>query len=213
VTRAVKKAYIVAVCGIDGAGKSSSLTGLRADPRFANAVFVKKRRRDNIDLLRGLEHETWPAESSQLAGPLAEAIRWSHAYDFLRFYENDVAGWLASERLILSDRWTVCSTAFARCGTGLDAEIGALLAPCAAADLLIYLDIEPAEAMRRISARPGGCTADETLTILHEYRRAYEAVLPGAGSPVVRLRNDDLRRSVDLMAQHVVEHVPERLLN
>lgn len=207
------RAYIVGLCGIDGAGKSSVHAALRADPRFASARFVAKRHRDNIELLRDLEPDAWADEATQLTGEYAEAIRWGHGYDFLRFYEDEVAPYLTDTPLIVSDRWTVCSSAYARCGTAAGQDIDLLLSACVDADLLIYLEVEPAEAIRRITARPDGCNSDETDLILDEYRRGYETVLATTGSAVVRVRNDDLNITVEEVAGHILRGVPRHTAN
>lgn len=204
----MKKAYIAALCGIDGAGKSSVHAALRADPRFATARFVAKRHRDNVELLRYGEPSQWNGEGNLLTGSYAEAVRWAHGFDFLRFYEDEVVAYLGQPLLILSDRWTLCSAAYAHCGTSAGPDIDALLARCVPADLVIYLDTEPAEAVRRLGARPGGAIADETESILREYHRAYEALLPSLGSAVVRISNHDLRETTELAASHILQAVP-----
>lgn len=206
----MKKAYIAALCGIDGAGKSSVHAALRADPRFAATRFVAKQHRDNVEMLRYGEPDQWAA-ARLLAGSFAEAVRWAHGFDFLRFYDDEVVPYLDQPVLLISDRWTLCSAAYAYCGTSAGPDIEALLARCVHADLLIYLDLEPAEAVRRVSARPGGPNADETELILAEYQRAYEALLPSVGSDVIRIRNDDLARTTELAANHVLQALPDYL--
>jgi thymidylate kinase len=185
---------VVALCGIDGAGKTSTCLGLGRDAALAGAAIVAKRDRRDAELLGRLFPEAESSPEGLLHGPYAQAVRWAHALDFLRFYEQEVVSRSGRTWLVISDRWTVCSVAYADVGTGLGEQVAAVLAPCRPADLVVHLDVDPHVAVRRIGARGDG-KPDEALPILQRYREAYERWLPRLGGEVVRIAVDE--RSAD----------------
>lgn len=202
-----KRAKIVAVCGLDGSGKSSLLKLLRDDPRFGRAVFVSKRSKENVNSVVQFCSDTEHPPDDYVRGPFAEAIRWAYAFDFLKFYEEEVLPHLGQEVLIISDRWSACSITYAEAGTGLGDEIYQLLGCVPPPDLTVYLDVSPDEAVRRIVAR-GGQNEHEHVDILRGCADAYERWWPKLSSPTARVErviNDDLeaasRRTAALIEQ------------
>jgi dTMP kinase len=177
---------VVAVCGIDGAGKTSTCASVGLQSELRGVAVVGKRDRRDVQLLRRLLPVAEIDEMNLLSGPYAEAVRWAHALDFLRFYDHDVLPRNGQAWLVISDRWTVCSIAYADVGTDLGQQIAAALAPCRPADLIVYLDIDPEAAVHRIRQRGDG-RPDESLAILRHYREMYERWLPRSGSEVVRI--------------------------
>jgi dTMP kinase len=185
---------LVALCGIDGTGKTTTCADLTTHPRLAGAQVVAKRDRRDVQLLRRTFPNAEGCEDALLDGPSATATRWAHALDFLRFYDEAVVPALREAELVVSDRWTPCSIAYADVGTALGGAIAATLAPCKPADLIIYLDVKPEEAVRRIRER-GDTQADESLRILRMYRESYESWLPRMATEVVRVSVDGRTRS------------------
>lgn len=186
-----RQSKIVAVCGLDGSGKSSLVERLERDPALRGASCVRKRARDNVHaVLRaysGFEHTA----DVYLHGAFAEAIRWAHGFDFLRFYEEQALPHLRRGALCISDRWAVCSIAYADAGPGLGRSIRGLLDCVPCPDLTIYLDVTPEEAAARILRR-GAPNENEDITILRACADAYERWLAALPSPVVRVPSGDL---------------------
>lgn len=200
---------IVALCGIDGAGKSSTCTDLGTNPRLAHASVVAKRDRRDTDVLCRRFPEAEADEDRVRAGPYATAVRWGHALDFLRFYEEVAVPAQRDTGLVISDRWTICSIAYADVGTSLGEAVAGALSPCRPADLLIYLDIQPELAFRRIQER-GDAQANEALPLLELYRAMYGRWLPKMASDVVRFVVDDHTRAdvSRLVAETILDRFP-----
>jgi len=198
---------IVALIGIDGAGKSSVIDRLRTDPRFSTVQFVRKKKRYCVDSIATAFPDAGRDEQDYLHGPFAAAVRWAHAFDFLRFYEEEVRPHIDSAACIVSDRWSVCSAAFAAEGPQLDSDVEEVLGCVPPADLLIYLEVSPDLAMKRITStrRPFG---DESLCLLEAFRVGYERVLQRAKSIVVRIDTSDFPRTVREVERLVMSAVP-----
>jgi thymidylate kinase len=195
-------AKIIALIGIDGSGKSSTLEVLRRDPGLTKVRFVRKEKRHGVDSILRAFGEPEGVQNDYLYGPFAAAIRWALAFDFLRFYEEEVAPLLGTVGCVVSDRWSVCSMAYAAVGPDLDSKIEAALACVPPADLLIYLEVDPREAMRRITASrtPYG---DETIELLEAFRDGYEKILRRVSSEVVRIATEDLTTTVQKVVCHI----------
>jgi len=170
---------IVAICGIDGAGKSTLWETMQRDRDFKHANFVVKRLRDNLD--RVIEsrvadlHDDDAAATALFSGSYANAIRWAHALDFLGHFDTVISPLLHQENLIVSDRWSFCPMAFADVGTSLGKDIRYLLEKVPQPDLTIFLDVSPATAHERI-VRRGDLGVDERPHFLAAYQKAYEAI-------------------------------------
>jgi dTMP kinase len=207
---ATHDAVLVAITGIDGAGKSSLVNALsEADlaPGVTVAV-VNKRERQCLPRLLRLHGPRSLERDMQYDRGLATAIRWAHAYDFLSFYENEALPALRSSPLVISDRWTLCSIAYANTGVRLGAQVAEALSCCRTPDLVIHLDIDPAVAYQRLYAR-GEVGPDEDVGILTAYRDAYDELVADDPS-VVRLKNDDFDALVQSAHALVVTLYEER---
>lgn len=182
---------VIAVCGIDGAGKSTLVDGLVARLRQDGLAVTaaRKRSRANVEAVEQLDHAEPGGDGAGpgrdvASGPFADAVRWAHAFDFLRFYLDEVQG--AATELVVADRWTVCSITYAAAGTGFAEPVASLLAPVPRPTGVVYLDVPEDEAVARIRRR-GTQRANEDAAILRACRAAYDEWLPRLGCPVQRL--------------------------
>jgi len=195
-----KKARVVAFCGIDGAGKTSTLARLREDIRFQRAMFVGPKRGDNLQRLARLHSDRHKETSEHMNGDYASSIRWAYAFDFLRFYEDEVMPLLDTDVLILSDRWSYCISAYAWEGTAIRHEIEFLLSCVQPVDLIVYLDVEPEQAQHRMIGR-GKSESDKAIELLSPYREAYKAMFAAISVPVFTVYNDNLDITVERVSQ------------
>lgn len=180
------RSKIIAICGIDGSGKSTVIAELREDAAFRDACFLKKDDKDNFSRVIELNKPIGPMPRAYLEGALATAIRWAHAFDYLRYYETTVRPLTRRSSLIVSDRWSFCPIAFAGVGTALVGEISFLLRHVDEPDLTIFLDVEPDLAFARLEAR-GPVLDDEHVDLLHAYRTAYKDFFASYSGPFVRI--------------------------
>lgn len=178
-------AKILALVGIDGAGKTSAIETLK--DTFGDVVaFVKKEKRSNVDaVLNAFPSEAQNA-NDYLDGPFAVALRWAHAFDFIRFYEDEVQPLLKTKRVIVSDRWSVCSIAYSAVAPGIDQEIRDVLSCVPPADICIHLRVSPQEGLNRIR-RTREPLGDEDLSLLRIFLQGYLETLHLCGSEIVNI--------------------------
>jgi len=191
---AERTAHLVALCGLDGSGKSSLLARL-ASQGWPGAAFVAKVSRPNVDAVEAaFAGARRPARDPYLRGEFAEAVRWAHAYDFLRYYDEEVRPRLSEYGVVVSDRWSLCSITYAEAGVRLGEHVHQLLACVPTPDLIIYLDVSLEEARRRIRIR-GDAKPNEDRSVLEACAAADDAWIPRMTGPVVRIPNVDLEET------------------
>ena len=182
------RARIVAICGLDGAGKTTVVERVARALHDRGVVATSKRVRDNVNHVVATFHPAGQSPDAYFGGPFAQAVRWAHGFDFLRYYEEEVLSRCMEDVTILSDRWTICSVSYSDAFTHLGCEMDALLAGIPPPDLLIYLDVPAEEAVRRIEVR-GDRQGNEGLELLRQCALAYDVWLARCPSPVVRIPN------------------------
>lgn len=186
----------MAVCGIDGSGKSSLISDLCETEAFRAARVFKKERRNHGDRLVRLNKDAASAVGAFATGSFALAQRWAYAIDFLSFVRNEVEAHWSGDAPVLLDRWTPCLIAWCRMlRTAKTEPIEAFAHRIPKPDTVVYLEVNPTEAWRRISAR-GNPKPDEALDVLIGFHAAYTEVLAELDVPVLRL--PDLPRSIRL---------------
>lgn len=188
---AVSSRFIV-FCGIDGAGKTTIVQRLKREASLKDALFLKRAEKPNFDRLMRLSRSSIPMPEAYLQGSFADAIRWAHAFDYLRYYEAAIRPIENSGNLVFSDRWSFCSITFADAGTKLGSDVEFLLRCIPRPALTFYLDIDEKTAADRISRR-GPLAEDEDLSLLAAYRAAYERYFSAYEGPLVSIKaaNED----------------------
>ena len=200
-----KVAPIIAFCGIDGSGKTTIVDRLRRDPRFRAASFVKKEQKEDFERLLRLAPPREPMPTAYFHGMFAQASRWAHALDFLRFYETVVRPLEPVAPLIVSDRWSFCTITFADIGTNLKAEIEFILRSVPGPALTFYLDVDPKVAIERLTRR-GPLAHDEHAELLAAYRDAYERYFSTYRRPLVRVASSSPDEEYGIVLAALQEH-------
>lgn len=189
---------LIALEGIDGCGKSIQAARLR-------------------DRLESLGHATVtlrePGDSKygqQLRGIFAGAREVSPQEEVRLFLEDrridvrdNILPALAAGKIVIMDRYYLSSVVYQGC-LGLDpGEIQAAneaIAPHP--DLTLILDIDPAEAERRIHAARGGGDSFEGAEYQRRVRKAYLGYVDGQG--ILRV---DAARSPEQVCDEMLEYV------
>jgi dTMP kinase len=165
---------LIAVCGIDGAGKSSLVAQVAA--RLGPPVLAV--RKDVRDAVERFERHAPPDAGDPdrwSGGPFAQCVAAASALDFLRHYERVIAPALAAGHLVLADRYAPCYRAYLR-ATRTPLDDAAPFAGLPVPDLSVLVDVPVEVAVARHWAR-GGPSPDETPAVLTAVRGAYHALV------------------------------------
>jgi thymidylate kinase len=182
--RARPRARLLAVTGIDGAGKSSHADRLARTLHDAGAhVRVLKLYRQGgfLELANELGART------RRGAPLA-AFRTSRVVkliDSLRVYRDHLAPALAACDAVVMDRYDETHVAAAASQLGWDLRGHPALAAFPSPDLRVWLALDPAIALRRRDARGERPSADEHAVGLRGYAREFAGLADGAGELVL----------------------------
>ena len=163
----------VAICGIDGAGKTALIKKLLAHYQ-AIGVSVDKAKVD------------FPCKEICKTADLLkekEIVRIGMAYDFVNYYHR----FALSSQLVLCDRFDVCYRVLNRVdkiGKNLIEQLDKLYSIIEDADLYILLDIPVDLAAKRLALR-GDRAENESDEILRAMKRYYNSELAKKKNPVV----------------------------
>lgn len=175
-----RRGRLVAVVGLDGAGKTTQVLALGdwLNGAGVDAVVMPNQSLSPVrhSLMR-IAHEDGFADHLEMLG--ASTLRLISACAKLAYLArlNDLLA--SSDGIIVADRYTVCQYAAARAqGADNEAFLRRLNRALPEPDLTIFLDVEPDLALQRIRARG---TDEESPEYLHAFRAGYYALPEAAG--------------------------------
>ncbi|HEY6924150.1 MAG TPA: deoxynucleoside kinase [Steroidobacteraceae bacterium] len=179
-------------CGIDGAGKSSIIDGLLHSPLGASITAVEK---CDVKACRNalLAQLGFSDKRDFIHGQSGQLYALAGLFDYLTYSCGRV---LDREGLVLRDRCSCCFEAFCWAvsfETGMMAE--RMFRDFPRADVIIYVEADPAECMSRILRRDNGRALDESLELLKRFVAGYERVLDHTAN-VFRITNSCLTDAV-----------------
>jgi dTMP kinase len=186
--------FVVAVCGIDGSGKSSVMEELAARTRGLGLECTTTRQ--PTAFYRSSEHVRTYHDNG-VAGMWEEGIALLSACDRLLHLRTEVVPALRRGGVVISDRFLHATYAIFE-ARGVDAEwLRSINAYCPPPHLCVLLDCPAEVAMRRIHARGGYIRLEErSYERLEAIRQRYLAVVPDdavvidATQPAERVLNE-----------------------
>jgi len=171
-------ARVIAITGIDGAGKSSHaarLARLLGDRGARVQVLKLYRQGAFLELANELGART--QRGAALAG--FRTSRVVKLVDSLRVYRDQVAPALGACDALVMDRYVETHIAAARSQLGWDVSQHPALAPFPPADVRFWLELDPAIALERRDARGDRPSADEHPLGLRAYAREFDHLARG----------------------------------
>lgn len=183
-------ATLVSLAGLDGAGKTTQarlLAQWLADCGYSVAIEAPPGPSLARRTLSELADELGIADYHDVFGP--DATHLMTAFMRYRDWAERVLPVLPKRQWVVTDRSAVCHYAAAKAvGATNEADLRLLLGRLPRPDLLIYLDVSPREAHRRLAARGGA--GQEEMAFLLANDRAYRElpefgdfeIVPGSGS-------------------------------
>jgi len=182
------RATVIAIDGIDGAGKSSQLQSLKEylEGKGKSCVVHKIYR-------HGVFHDTVTDMTRRCAGDsnlhLWRLQRVAKLFDSIKYFYSTVQADLASHDVVLFDRYLDTHYAAGLGRYHHDPYARELLSVFPDADRIYLLDLEVSTALERIAKRPTR-TVDENPYMLAQYRQALLAIANERGSPVLESNRD-----------------------
>jgi len=192
--------------GIDGCGKSTQLRLLAKHFDARATEFVMTREPGGTPLGLRLRHALLDADSE--VDPLAELLL--YAADRVQHVRTLIRPSLASNRIVLSDRYADATIAYQGAGRGFDAELISKVIELATEglqpDMTLLFDLPVEQALAR---RQRGSLSDDRLeqeaTQFHE--RVRQGYLKLAAHEPSRVRIIDARETIEKVHERVLEEV------
>lgn len=184
---------LVALCGVDGVGKTTLLRALEGVLPADRARVVGRGPAPCERLVerrfprRFGDHRDW------IAGDFARAVAVACAFDYVAHHEAAVAPLLAGGggiELVLADRHAACFLAYALCADDPDPVALELLRRVPEPDLILHVTLP--EAVNRARSAPGRVERDpfEHPDCQSRLKAAYGRVFASLRAPVVEVAND-----------------------
>lgn len=167
---------LVAICGVDGVGKTTLISRLSRETSLLGASTLTKTDKtafNAVQKLSGSEHGGWKAWNE---GSFAEAIAIAASIDFLNHYSKNILPAIEANNVVITDRYHLCYAAYLACvKSRVNPQL--LFQRIMLPDLIIILDALPESIASRL-ARRGGATDDENPELSAKLRLAYRQLAP-----------------------------------
>lgn len=201
---------LISLCGIDGCGKSTQASRLPAALRPFGVDAVSKK--ISTHALKTIFSLT----EAHVGNPFAyedlipvDIREFAVASDVLQSYRTTIDPTLESGKSVISDRGKMCYLAYAKAYKAQSPWIWEIYKLIRTADITIYLDIDPNEAIRRIQRREGQpLQPDESHAHLTRVRSEYLDLIstwPGQVSVVdANQPISEVSKSIDKVLQEFI---------
>lgn len=207
-THVPKRPLLVALTGVDGAGKTIQIERVAVRLRAAGygvRVFALKQKTLANALLNTQEQVPWAAPPGSQARRLADEFALALAADFLLHYRRRIQPYRSrrTTAIALSDRYATCYKAYSyaiRAKSHLAEDLVDRLVP--PPDLEILLRLPPHVAVARTRAR-GPHAIDETPEILSRLAKYYQRDADARPEVVVI----DSSAELDAITVEILNHV------
>jgi thymidylate kinase len=188
------RAFVVALCGIDGTGKTTLFRRLEERFNPAAAAFVPRGPSPAERLVARTYPRTWGDHRDWVDADFGNAVAVACALDFCAHHEATLLTLQDSRRLIVSDRYSTCFTAFARSLRAPEELALRLLGTVPPPDLILFLTAREEVIRQRLEERlrRGEAAPDEfehpdcQRRLLGAYRELFAAGYP---SRIVEIDN------------------------
>lgn len=177
---------LIAICGVDGSGKSTlcrALSQLNAPPE---AVYLAKSYRNSTELVARYGFDSSDPRRNWAGGTFAQCAAIATTFDFLYHYDQVILPALAMHQHVVCDRYKQCYEAYCA-AVDVQWPLQSLFGRVRHADLVLYLDLPPDAAAARYAER-GGASEDENLETIKRFSASYRRLFARyTDCPVVRI--------------------------
>lgn len=175
----MRSGLIIAVCGVDGIGKSTLCAGLKRDlaDRGGSVSFFSRAKvtADRLDLTTRYVLPHVNVKDPWYRGDFAKIVSDGLVLDFVEGVHKSLMPEYRQGKTIICDRYTPCYFAYAKV-VQRASPFELVLQHIPPPDLVLYLSAVPAVLAERQQQR-GGTQADESPILQREFDRAYRSYL------------------------------------
>ncbi|MET0106410.1 MAG: AAA family ATPase [Sedimenticola sp.] len=192
---------LFALCGVDGSGKSTLVTGVKdaLQAQGLPAVTLKKSMKNNVDSVEQL----WCEKRDWSEGPFARAVSVASTYDFLHHYIHCILPQLQQEHIVLCDRYAYCYAAYMAC-VDADSDFMSMLRNVIQPLKTFYIKVPADVAVARHHER-GGPSDDETPEVIRKFLMGYEQVFAWQDKIVTVDNTRPFATSVDTIVSEIIK--------
>lgn len=193
---------IIAVCGVDGCGKSSLIK--RYAEHHPELATCHKTTNACVQLTQSFHQRSSDLKADWLSGSYALSIGAGAMFDFLSYYRHQIEPLLADDthRHLLCDRYTYCFLAYLA-GTGHDKYFDQLFAKVKPACHVIHVDVDFDLLSERYAKREEK-NEDEFVELMVAFREGYRIVYERLGvTPTFITNNADFDSAYQSFASAV----------
>jgi thymidylate kinase len=179
---------IIAIVGVDGAGKTTVIGECRRQGLPEGARYLVNGRRRNAELFGRYHHRSSVPEDYH-DGTFATARPYATAFDLFEHYDRDVRPLLGQVPFLVCDRYVPSAVAyFAALGHPFRSAVD-FFANLRPADLIVHLRVDADRLRQRYDGR-GGAREDEVVELMRRHGEAMDDVLPKLPGKLVVVDNN-----------------------
>ncbi len=203
-----KKALTIAMCGLDGVGKTSLFNLLSERITDDSFSFMRKGRVDSERMVERYMPRKYGDYRDWIQGPYSEAIALACAMDYCVYYDDSIKPKIEDykTRVIITDRHAVCFIAYADINQTPNPIAIELLQSVTPPDIIIYITLSDKKVAERArnSGKPFDEFEDPRSQILQ--KQSYERLLPTYGPQVIKIDNGaDIEDTYKKVLAHIEE--------
>jgi thymidylate kinase len=182
---------LIAICGVDGVGKSTLIDMLENDLGQQDILFTRKNIHKNSDLIKQFHGVLRKEQQDWFASSFSRANAFACAFDFLAHYHEIIKPIISDGRVAICDRYKPCYLAYGFVVSSVYEDICDLLMNIPEAEYIFYIDAHIDLIMKRLASKEPDEIHNKSLLIA--YANAYEQILESQSNVVRIYNNEDIR--------------------
>lgn len=198
---------IIAVCGVDGVGKSSIVNYLEQNQVIPGARYLRreKYRDGNLNHIKSFFPRQYNDYRDWRSGSYAKAVGIGIALDFVRYYRQQLEQTETTPSIIVLDRYVACYLAYLQllgCAGIVEPVFRAMHKP----DLTFYISVDFEVLESRYGERASG-DDDEDVALMIALDKEYRKMFADGEDPVLYVDNSgDFINTIDAISQGLQQH-------
>ena len=189
---------IIAICGPDGAGKTTLINQVKKNIYGKHIHYAIKRKHSCSDMISRYVDENKSEGEKTIRNELNSI---GCAFDFLQYFDEDIRDYLCDDNVVICDRYSYCYLAYSIQIGETRNHVFSLLESVPHADLIVYVENEIDVLKERLKQK------NEDYRDLEGFMAGYEALFKEIGVPVYRIKNDCFDKSALEMEQIILKFV------